>query len=1594
MSTGGFGGIRAVLYSSGRTRVQRIAGPDGRPVIRKEMLGADRSRRARREGAILKRLAEVPGVIRWAGRAEAGVVLLEDAGDTTLAALAGGEPLPPAELVRLAGELAAVVAGVHRAGVVHKDLNPANVMIVDGRPILIDFDLATTAAEERPGFTHASQIAGTLAYLAPEQTGRTGRPVDRRSDLYALGATLYELATGRPPFESGDPLRMIHDHLARVPERADLAHPGVPPALAAIIARLLEKEPDRRYQSAEGLAYDLGRVTDGELVLGARDFAARLGPPSRLVGRDAELAELRAAFAAAVRGESPSLLITGPAGVGKTALISELRPTVTAGAGWLVTGKFDQHRRDAESNGVARVLRGLGGLLLAEPDDVLDRLRPELRLAVGSNGPIVATVLPEFGVLLATAPEPAEGDQAESEARLTRGVLDLLAVAITPARPVVLVIDDLQWSTGSSLRFVDQLWSARIPGLLLICTYREAEVDSAHPLAALLLRWARTAGPRTLRLADLPGDDLAVLLGEMLRMDPAAVAGLAAAVGGHTGGNPFDTVEFVNALRQDGLLVAGEEGWEWDERAVRTYVGEGGVVDLLAARIARLPRPTRQLVKVLACLGGETAFPALRAAYPVRGGWLGSYLSPALEDGLLVAEGEESVRFRHDRVQQAAYGSLSPTGRRLMHLVLARRLARHPDFESLTAQQYLPATALINDLGERRRVAATFRSAAAALKLVNAVVAEQYLAAGLELLAVDRSPLRTTLETERHRALCSLGRLAEADVLYQEIEHRPDPLSLADAASVQITSLTIRDRPQDAVDLGLDVLRRLSVAVPRPEELAAEVQRGLERLRSWAARADVGWDTARAELGDPRMAAAATVILRMMAPSFFAAQGTMGWLVVTAQRLWEEHGPNAHLLPSLGHAGALTIAFGEDYRTGYDTLRHLITVGDARGWVAESCVARFLASVAGTHWFEPVESAVRLAQEAREGLLQAGDLQYAVATFHTSVASGFDCANDLEGYSEEIAAGVALAARTGDEAATATMVIFSELVRVLTGAPSAPGLDEPAAEPGRDANQWELSRSRTSRAIAAAIFGDAAALSEHAAAAERLLAYVGGTYQTSTVHLLCALGGVGDPGAHRDWLAARAVDAPANFRHLVHFLDAERAWAAGRFVVALTAYDAALGEADERARPWHHGLIAERHGLRLLERGLEFLGRQSLADACRCYRAWGASAKVRALEQEHPFLRTIDRADPPSTRAPSTSMSGLDLDLMGVLQASQALSSETNLDRLRSRVAEILGTLTGATAIRLLLCDDGRWILPPEPGGSTLPVERAGAAGLVPLTVFRYVERTGQPLLVDDALRDDRFARDPYLAGLDRCSLLAIPVLSQGVPRAMLLLENTLTRGAFTEDRLGAVRLVAGQLAVSIENAQLYGSLERKVAERTEALREANERLEVISRTDPLTGLANRRQLDSRLDAAWEHGARLHEPLSVAMVDIDHFKLYNDHYGHLAGDACLQRVADALNATIRVTDLVARYGGEEFALILPGADVAVAQVIAERAREAVLALGEANAAAPGGRVTVSIGVASVVPADTGEVARLVESADAELYAAKRAGRNRVSTLVG
>jgi signal transduction histidine kinase len=1292
--------------------------------------------------------------------------------------------------------------------------------------------------------------------MAPELSGRTGRAVDQRSDLYALGATLYEWATGGPPFAERDPLRLMHEQLTQAPVAPIQLRPDLPPPLSDCILRLLEKEPESRYHSPHGLVHDLQRIQRGEIsafALGERDFPQRLAAPEQPVGRRLEIGRLEEALERASRGQRQVVLVFGAAGMGKSSLVSQLRTRVADRNGRMVAGKFDQYSRN-DASATTQVLGALGRLLLAEPDAELAEHRRKILEQLGAQAGIACAV-PEFKLLLGNdIPAPAAADPAHAATRLTRAMVGIVAAVASPARPLVLVLDDLQWSLAPALRLIDDvLESNGLAGVLVVATIRDSEQAGPDLLHSMLSRWlSHAAPPEVVRLESLGDEDVAEMLAQMLRITSADALPLARTLAPQSGGNPYDTLELVNALRDEGLLTQGEDGWRWDERRLGRYVGGASVVDLLAVRIVRLAPAARELLQSIACLGHEVPRRLALAATGLGDGQLGPVVAALVDEGLLLEEHGSlpMLRPRHDRVQQVAYGMLAERARLGLHHSLARRLAAAKGFDLEAAEQYLAASSEVSDTAECVAAACLLRGGAArARSLASYDASLRHLEAALSLLARAASAgagdalLEADCDIDLHETLYVLGRLSEGDAVCARIEAREtDPLRLLQPVYVQIGSLNSRGRSPDAAAHGLAYLRRLGFDVPErfeSEALAPE----LARVRRWVEDFDPVREQSREPARRADVLAAAKILVRIGLPAATYHPWLACWVVLRCQALWEEHGPCPPLAPGIARILHVLPLLG-DWQTGHVAAMHMLDFARRRGWDLETAYLCQILAVLGAHWFEPLENVREFAARAREGLVAAGELPLACFTYMASANVAGECGPTLDDYAREIRAASDFTRRAGNWVVAVCIEGHEFSLRALRGDPpqeGSHGLDEAAARLWARAAATPIGRysDHLARASAAAYFGDGETLSVHARAL--LPEQFPGAYSTAQVHWFRALATAwefqraGRDGAEADaanlhamdesiaWLRGRAAQAPANFRHLYLHAEAERAWAAGDVGGAVAFFDGALDALEGLSRPGHRPLLTERFARFQLAQGWAHGGKRLLREAQRLFLEWGAFAKVEQLERLiGPLPHSI-----PNMKVLGTSLSADELDALAILRASQALSSERSLGALRSRVEEVLRSMTGATRVVLALRGDDTNSWEVRQGASdeepTLCVDAAGH--LLPLAAFRYAERTREPLLLADALADDRFARDPYFRGMERCSLMVVPILHYGVSRAVLVLENSTARAAFGTARLDAVMMIAGQLAVSLESAQLYQRLEHKVQEQTQQLREAQSRL-------------------------------------------------------------------------------------------------------------------------------------------------------------------------
>ncbi|MDQ1555250.1 MAG: hypothetical protein QOI02_252, partial [Actinomycetota bacterium] len=616
------------------------------------------------------------------------VLVFEDPGGEPLERLLG-TPFETDRFVRLAVSIAAALGEVHRHGLVHKDVKPAHILVDEstGSVRLTGFGLATLLPRERQSPAPPETIAGTLAYMAPEQTGRMNRSIDARSDLYSLGITFYRMLTGSLPFTASEPMEWIHCHIARKPVPPGERLKRVPAQVSRIVMKLLAKTAEERYQTAVGLQHDLRRcLAAWEAVrqvnpfpLGERDVPDRLLIPEKLYGREREIATLLTAFDRVVNEGTPALvLVSGYSGVGKSSVVNELHKVLVPRRGLFASGKFDQYKRNIPYATLAQAFRSLVSQILGKSDTEMGQWRAALQEALGPNGQLIVSLVPQLALIIGEPPPPPDLPLQDQQARFQMVFRRFLCVFARPEHPLTLFLDDLQWMDPATLDLIEHLIGhPDVRHLLLVGAYRDNEVGPAHPLARTLARLRGAGGRvREIVLAALRPEDVARLLADALHMEPRRVRPLAELMFEKTAGNPFFTIQFLLALAEQELLTfdSGMAAWTWDLPHIRLKGFTDNVADLMAAKLRRLPRATRKALGQLACLGNVANADTLVLVHAEGEEATHAALWDAVRSGLVVRS-DRTYTFLHDRIREAAYALIREGARAMAHLRIGRVLA-------------------------------------------------------------------------------------------------------------------------------------------------------------------------------------------------------------------------------------------------------------------------------------------------------------------------------------------------------------------------------------------------------------------------------------------------------------------------------------------------------------------------------------------------------------------------------------------------------------------------------------------------------------------------------------------------------------------------------------------------------------------------------------------------------------------------------------------------------------------------------------------------------------------------------------------------------
>jgi predicted ATPase/signal transduction histidine kinase/DNA-binding NarL/FixJ family response regulator/tRNA A-37 threonylcarbamoyl transferase component Bud32 len=1494
--------ISTQIYESANSLVYRgVRKKDNKPVILK-MLKQDyptpaELTRYRQEYEITHDL-DLAGVIKAYGIEKYQntlVIVFQDFGAESLKQFMADRPFFVKEFLPLAIQIADSLGNIHAANLIHKDINPSNIVWEPVASLLkiIDFGIASRLPRENPTLKNPEQLEGTLAYLSPEQTGRINRSIDYRTDLYSLGVTFYEMLTGVVPFTATDAMELVHCHIAKTPSPVCDVNPDIPLIISDIVMKLMGKNAEDRYQSAFGIKADLEKCLGNlqgfqnlkglDFELAQTDFSGKLQIPQKLYGRASQIDTLLQAFERVSHGKAEMMLIAGYSGVGKTALVHEVHKPMTEKRGYFAAGKFDQFGRNIPYSALSQAFKELFEYVITESTEQLQQWKSNILTAIGENGQVLIDVFPSLAKIIGPQPAVAEIGATEAQNRFNIVFQNFIKAISQKEHPLILFIDDLQWVDSASLNLLKMLMADKDhKHFLVIGAYRDNEVDAAHPLSMAvksLLKMGTTIN--TVQLENLSKSDVNTLLAEALNCSLAHVQALNDLVYSKTDGNAFFTHEFLKSLYAENLVIFDVDRfcWQWNVATIAKKEITDNVVELMAAKIQKLPEASKSLLKLAAGVGNQFDLETLALIYQHSQQETFIPLQKAMAEGLLLPLDHYNVlqltsqtrvhfKFSHDRIQQAAYSLIPEHERPIFHQQIGQYLwqasADNLDERIFAIVDHLnlgtqnPTQKY--DLARLNLQATQKAKTTAAYQL-----AYDYAQQGIGLLDKQAWQEEYSLTLQLYNLLsemaCLNGHFEQlANMTQTIVQQTKTVLDKVKIYDINIQAL-MRQNFRQAISQGQEILNLLGIKLPKHPKIW-HILIELIKTRLMLRGKSIASLTALPQMTQPDKIAAMTILMSMASPAYQSGSNVFPITIFKRIILSVKYGNSPESVFSYCSYGVVLCGITGDIEQGYQFGRlslKLLSQFHAKQFEART---NFIFNATIRHWKEHIRETIPSFPEVYQRGIETGDFEFAAHSTIGCTYHMFFLGEELSQIVQNITTYQSQIRQMNRPSTLHCLNIWHQTILNLMAVPVAKRYIL-HGEAYRETEMLPIHQQVNDniaiyymyfgKMMLGYLFGD---YNEAFQIAAQALKYIEGVTATLLVpqfyfyeSLICLA--VYPTKAKLKQMKLRlqvkrnqrkvkkwAKHAPMNYLHKYYLVQAEYCRVLNRTQQAMQYYEQAIKGAKENDYLQEEALACELATQFYLGLGMERVSQTYLRDSLYAYQKWGSTAKVHDLEAKYSLELTRKPLDSrieimaTLTNSSSTStQTSTQLDLGSVTRASQTLTGEIVLSRLLEKMMCIVIENAGAERGLLLLPQQDHWFIEAEGHVEndevtvlqSLAVEENE---LVSANLIRYVARTQENVVLSDATSEGNFSQDAYIVKRRPKSVLGMPLRGKGKLTGILYLENNLTEGAFTPQRLQVLNMLSSQMAISIENSLLYNNLEQKVAERTEELAQRRRELE------------------------------------------------------------------------------------------------------------------------------------------------------------------------
>ncbi|KOS69758.1 hypothetical protein AEA09_06035 [Lysinibacillus contaminans] len=1376
--------------------------------------------------------------------------------------------------LRIAIELANACIDLQQKSIFFQNLNPQHILInptsfqikLISSEYSSKYDLDLPIATDNP-----HERMEHLPYFSPEQTGRLNRDIDHRTDLYSLGVIFYELLSGQLPFQAMDSVDLVYEIITKKPTSLTKLNVEISPEVVKVIEKLLEKDPEKRYQSAFGLKEDLLKIQHGfkkgetleSFELGLQDVNLNMGLTSNLFGRETQIEELQNTYRQVENGDKKIVFVSGSSGYGKTAFVHELKNEIVSSKGYFVESKYDQLQQETTFAPMIQPLRSLLKQVYVEGEKSVDLWRSlfsEVKLVYTDQLMLLMPELKWFSDVSSIVMPDEQGTTKQLHAFIFSSIQKILLTFALQKRPIVWFVDDIQWADSSSIEMLKQVYEQHRAGyFLLIGTYRPEGISDFKEF----VDWQfHLQSYQTITLQLLSEEEIRMWLEESLNAQTNTFSLLAKQLQILTKGNPLFVKEAFRTFQRDHIIYFEQQEKKWQlnlEKLNQDFLNNELLL-FIENRIEFLAEDTREILQIVACFGTQFEFSSLAKLLSISSENLLNELAILMEQGFIVSldahfkwastfehEGilhAFSLKFRivHDRIQQVAYYSLPNEERAKIHYNIGKLLTENEqDIEgslhlneavkhfnyckhllSAEEKQYI---AMWNfTLGFNAKKAGLFENAL------------YFLTTSVELLPPNHwSELREqSLEIYAQLGECEylIGHYELSEIHLQEaLNHSSTVLELLTIYNLKTMLYIESENKIIGVEAGFEGLRVSEMNI-REEPTKLQLAKELLLLKAALKNKSTQKLLNLPPIENKEIDLLIQMIINMTGNSYVLNANLTGMLLMRGMRLLLKYGTSSSsAIVFINYAILLNVAFG-DIKQASRFAKLAITIADNQNNMYIKGHIYFVYGVFINHWTNSYDKNIQYITKAQQNSQDIGRHHF------VSASSCFICATQLiRGDSiQELSAEIRRQQQIFPTNTMQLSVDFLQELKLWMDVLSHSDIavtwdypltikDQPAITIMHYAIRLQMSFLFRNEKQALVIME---ALNQPVKDTYTLLLsplyyFYRALWQFHSIHERTCSNEEKSVYRREIRQSIRKFKkwskfAPQNFEHLYVLLLAENCRMKRLEGEAVLYYDRAIQLAKMHHFVQDEAVACERAANYYVSHQNQEMAQAYILRGIQNLRQWGAETVAQLWENLYEVNFT--------PRVQSQNEVPLSFDMLTVFETTQSLAKEIRMEDLLRKMLFTLLKHAGADIGYFIRNVKNQLVVlaKAEASEAAFTMFENQAINLLNESmqaVVRYVLQSEEHIIIQNAQSHNTLKGFPPTAK----SILCLPIHHKGEVIALLFLENTLMTDAFNSTQVDLLKMISRQIAVSIENAQIYEELENRVQERTKELDEMNKHL-------------------------------------------------------------------------------------------------------------------------------------------------------------------------